>query len=332
MIGRPGGRQLKVDVMAGNAAIDILLATYNGAPYLDAQLQSILSQSHTGWRLLIRDDNSTDTTPDIIARFAVAHPGRVEIIQDDKPHGSARVNFAALLDASTADYCMYCDQDDVWLPDKIAATFAAMHQMEDRHGRDMPVMAHCDLRVVDSQLRELYPSLWGYQRLNPTVGESLNRALLQNVSVGCAAMFNRALRQCAAPVPETARGHDWWVSLVAAALGKIAHVPEPLVLYRQHANNAVGATQWTLGGLARNFAASGPGFIGAKKAILRGTQRQAAALLDRHGDAMRAADRQMLARFATLSERNAITRRLDVLRHGFYFEGALKNIGMFVLI
>lgn len=318
--------------MSDKAQIDILLATYNGAVYLNEQLDSLLRQTHTNWRLLIRDDGSTDATPKIIEQFAREHSDRVKIIQDDKPHGGARINFAALLEASTADYSMYCDQDDVWLPDKIAATFAALRGIENRFGRDMPVMAHCDLCIVDSGLCELHPSLWRYQRLDPIIGQALNRALLQNVSVGCAAIFNRALRERASPVPETARGHDWWVSLVAAAMGKITHVPEPLVLYRQHANNAVGATEWSFGGLARNLFRGGPGFISAKKAILHGAQRQAAALLEHHGDAMCVEDREMVARFATLSDRNAIMRRWDVVRHGFYFEGVLKNIGMFVLV
>lgn len=312
--------------------VDILLATYNGERYLAAQLDSILRQSYGGWRLLIRDDGSTDATPAIIAGFAAGHPDKVRVIADGRGNLGAKGNFSALLEAATAGYAMFADQDDVWLPGKAAACRDAMRALADRHGDDTPLLVHCDARLVDADLGETHPSYRRYQRIDPVTSRRINRALLQNVALGCTQMFNRRLIELAAPVPAAARGHDWWVSLTAAAMGRIGHLDEALVLYRQHAGNAVGATEWTLSGLARNLLRPGSGFYRHKKEVLHGSQRQAAALLARHGDAMPPVARHALARYAAIGGRNPLARRLDLIRHGIYFDGWLKNAGLFALI
>ncbi len=318
--------------MSAAAEVDILLATYDGAPFLEQQIDSLLAQSFTGGRLTIRDDGSTDATPAILARYAADHPDRIRILQDDRGNLGPTANFSALLEASTADYVMFCDQDDVWLPDKVALSHAGMRALEARHGREMPLLIHCDLRVVDRELREIHPSLRRYFRNDPRHSGRLNRALLQCIAPGCAAMINGRLRDLARPIPAAARMHDWWVALIAAALGRVGHIDAALILYRQHGGNESGAKQWSLPALARNLASSGLGFGREKRAILRHTQRQAAAFLDRFDEAMAAEDRRMVARYASIAERNALARRLDLIRYGLRFDDNLKNAGLFVLI
>ena len=172
------------------------------------------------------------------------------------------------MQAGTADYAMFCDQDDVWLPNKIGASYAAMKALERRCGRDRPLLVHCDLHLVDGALRDLHPSYRRYQNINPETSRKLNRALLQNVALGCSAMINRSLRTLAAPVPADARGHDWWTSLIAAALGEIEHLPDAHILYRQHGGNAVGATEWTLSALIERLAFGGLSFCQDNKKFL----------------------------------------------------------------
>src|SRR4051812_35853596 len=98
--------------------VDILMATYNGAGYLREQLDSIADQTHRNWRLVVRDDGSTDKTKDILAAFAAAHPGKVKIIDDGKRKLGSGQNFAALMQEAANDravkYIMFSDQDDIW--------------------------------------------------------------------------------------------------------------------------------------------------------------------------------------------------------------------------
>ena len=165
--------------------VTILLATYNGARHLPAQLDSLLSQTFTGWRLLVRDDGSTDATPAILADYSARFPDRITVLPDDGHRLGPSANFAALMAAADADYLMFCDQDDVWLPEKIGRTMAAMRDLEARHGRDLPLLVHTDLTVTDGQLATVAPSLWRYQHTDPALSGRLNRVLVQNYATGC---------------------------------------------------------------------------------------------------------------------------------------------------
>ncbi len=220
------------------AKIDILLAAYNGAPYLCAQIDSLLRQDYPHWRLLIRDDGSTDDTRALAQSYAVQYPDKIQLLPMGGNLGASG-NFAALLATSTAEYAMFCDQDDVWHPQKISVSLKEMQALEAQHGKDTPLLVHADARIVDSNLHLLHPSFAAYERLQPEHA-TLARLLVQNAAQGCAMLLNRALARLASPIPAEARMHDMWVALIAAACGYIAYIPEPLLDYRQHANNAIG--------------------------------------------------------------------------------------------
>src|SRR5205085_8699781 len=107
-----------------NELITILLATYNGEKYIDEQLQSLLNQTYTNWHLIIRDDNSTDGTPAILASYQQQYPEKITIMPNKGANLGSVLNFNALLTfAHNAHYIMFCDQDDQWLPDKIEVTY-----------------------------------------------------------------------------------------------------------------------------------------------------------------------------------------------------------------
>ena len=110
--------------------IDILMATYNGETYLREQIDSILRQSNTDWRLIIRDDCSTDSTVRIIQEYQAQYPDKFVLIQADTPSGSAQNNFFQLIrywqQHGGAEYVMFADQDDVWLRNKIQITLYNM--------------------------------------------------------------------------------------------------------------------------------------------------------------------------------------------------------------
>jgi hypothetical protein len=153
-------------------------------------------------------------------------------------------NFGALLAAARdagAGYVLPCDQDDVWRPDKLSRMLAAMAALEERHGRATPLLVHSDLEVVDRALRALHPSFLAYQGLRHEGRDPLRVLLVQNFVTGCASLLNAPLLDLALPLPAACLMHDWWTAQCAAAAGALGFVPEPLVRYRQHGANEVGA-------------------------------------------------------------------------------------------
>lgn len=219
----------------------IVLATYNGEQFIQQQIESIQAQSFTGWRLYIRDDGSRDATLAVVHKMA-ANDSRIILVADELGNLGAIGNFGALMAlalAENADYLFFADQDDVWHPRKMAEMLSVLSAMEDRHGK-IPLLAHCDLAVVDAALKPIADSFVAYSRLSPTQAK-LGTILCQNQVTGCACVINRALLALACPVPPGVRMHDWWLALIAAAVGKIGFLPTPLVAYRQHDGNVLGA-------------------------------------------------------------------------------------------
>lgn len=313
--------------------VDILLATFNGAAYLVPQIDSILRQTHADWRLLIRDDGSSDDSATIARFYAARHPERIAIVDPGGRNLGAVGNFSALLERSTADYALFCDQDDVWLPEKIEVLMREMHGIERMNGRHCPAMVHSDLIVADRDLNVIAPSFWSYQRLNPEKGRFLNRLLIQNVATGCAMMVNRSLRQAALPVPAQARMHDWWLALVAAAFGQIGYVRRPLVLYRQHGENTLGAKHWDVFSLMRLLATGMfARMCREKQAILAATQDQAAAFARSYADRLTGRQRELVRAYASIPELDFVARRMVLLRHGFLLDGMVKKLGLMALV
>ena len=224
-----------------NANVDILLATYNGAAFLEAQLDSILAQTHENWALVIRDDGSTDKTPEIIEAFRARHPEKVVILEDEAGNLGLVQNFSRLMEHAGTGYVAFCDQDDVWKPEKLELSLQKMRALEAEHGPDKPLLVFTDLTVVDEDLRIIHPSYWRYQGVWPERCNSLGRVLFQNVVTGCTALMNRPLVEKSMPIPGGAVVHDWWVALVAAAFGAAGFIVQPTVLYRQHGKNILGA-------------------------------------------------------------------------------------------
>ena len=220
--------------------IDILMATNNGEPYIAQQLDSVMDQSYTDWRLIVRDDGSGDNTVTILKKYQDRYPGKIMIVPSNRPSGSAMRNFFKLLDYAESEYIMLSDQDDVWKKDKIEITLSKMQEMENSYGAAAPLLVHTDLCVVDEGLQTINPSLFAMQDLDYR-RDQLNHLLVTNIVTGCTVLFNRSLLKLLAEKPEKAVMHDMWIALVAAAFGRIGFVKEATVLYRQHGHNANGA-------------------------------------------------------------------------------------------
>lgn len=227
--------------------IAVLMATYNGETYLREQLDSILSQTLQDIKIYIHDDGSKDATVDIVKEYMAAFPNRIFLVEGE-PTGSGRMNFLYLLGQVEADYYMFSDQDDVWLPEKAEKCMEALSRMEKENG-DIPLLTFSDMKVVNEDLSVIDNSFMYYNQLDP-YHLTFNRLVVQNTAAGCTMLFNRRLRDEAvrykkAEHIEHILAHDWWMILTASALGEVRYVDEPLSLYRQHSGNLVGAVKET---------------------------------------------------------------------------------------
>lgn len=302
--------------------IAILMATYNGEKYLAEQIASILRQTEQDFTLHIRDDASTDGTLAIAQRFAASHPGKISVYANDANTGSSKANFMRMIAETQDDYVMLCDQDDVWLDTKVADTLRCMRALEAEHGRDVPLLVHTDLRVVDADLREVAPSLFEstgvhYQRRAP------HEIIVQNNGAGCTMLYNRALAARLAGVSgDGCAMHDWWVMLAASVFGHIGVLKEGTILYRQHGENVVGAKDTR--SLRYLLRVVGPGPM---RENLAATYRQAAAFLAAYGDAMTPEVRGLFTGYAALGDmRGKLTRLKTAQRLGTWKAGTGKKL------
>lgn len=295
---------------------EIVLATYNGAVYLDEQLNSIFKQLKSG-RVLVHDDGSSDNTPVLLLNRA-AQEGRLEVV-DAPPVGGASANFSLLLQQTTAPYVFCADQDDIWLQDKLDRLLKSMRFYEEVYGEHTPLLVHSDLRVIDASGRELNSSFWRYQHLDPRWGNYFHLLLTQNVVTGCAMVVNRALLDRALPIPCEAVMHDWWLALVACAFGKVEWVETPMVLYRQHGRNEVGAKAFDFHFMLRR-AVSGRSTLRSAQSK---TATQAAAFAERFPDSPHAAQARL---FAQLPQMSFWLRRQTIMRQKFFKVGVVRNL------
>ncbi len=220
--------------------IDILMATYNGASYIEVQLKSLFAQSYTDWKLIIRDDGSTDDTLDIIKDFSDQFPEKILLLNTSTGHLGSTLSFAELLTFSTSQYIMFCDQDDFWFKDKIAQTLSEMLKLEQDHPR-LPLLVFTDLTETDGTLNVTSKSFIKSQKLFPEIANDPNKLLALNVVAGCTMMINSISKDYVLPMPSSNVVHDHWISVNVAYFGKIKYLPFPTIFYRQHRNNAVGS-------------------------------------------------------------------------------------------
>ena len=222
--------------------VEILMAVYNGAQYLPEQLDSILAQTDGDWHLTVSDDFSDDGSAEIIGDYARRFPDKIAFCHPPRRFGGARDHFFWLMGRCDAGTMLFCDQDDAWYPDKVRRMREAMARAVAEFGADTPILVFSDQVPTDAGLKPLAPSLMRYQQ-QYFERFDYRSLLMQNVVTGGAMGVNRALARLGAPAGD-ARGiimHDWWLAVVAARFGKIVYLDEPLGVYRQHGENAVGA-------------------------------------------------------------------------------------------
>ncbi len=217
--------------------VHILLATYQGEAYLGQQLASLKAQSYLNWELHVSDDGSTDGTQAIVTEFARKSAQTVRFCAG--PGKGATHNFFHLMNTVAAsnpsDLYAFCDQDDVWLPDKLAT--AVLHYATQTLAPNQPYL-HCGpTRIVDQQLVEI--------GLTPVPRKPLGfgNALVQNVASGNTMVFNLALLNIMRLInPHDSVLHDWTAYQAVTGCGGVMHfADQPSLFYRQHGANVVGS-------------------------------------------------------------------------------------------
>ena len=220
----------------------IALCSYNGAPWLTGQLDSIAAQDHTDWALWISDDGSTDATRAIIAAFQARHPARQIRLVEGPRQGGAQ-NFLSLichpeLPLGPQTHLALCDQDDIWLPQKLSRATALLQAQHDNANRPL---------IYGGQSRHIDESGQVIGRSRRPRGEvTLQNAMVQNMVSGHSLVLNPSALALvrAAGRPAGIGFQDWWLSLLVLACGGRAVIDQTeVLLYRQHDGNVMGAPQ-----------------------------------------------------------------------------------------
>ncbi len=237
-----------------NGKIAILMATYNGEKYIRQQVESIMNQTEQDFLLVIHDDGSTDGTVEVIEELAAIYgASRLQILEGPST-GSAKMNFLWMLSQVQASYYMFADQDDVWKMDKIAKSKERFWQISCGIGSTREYefnynLVFTDMEVVDENLRQMYPSF--IASIDRNIDHVLpGQLIIDNMAAGCTMFFARDLRDVIVDNLENVdmskvEMHDRLIITVAAVLGTVSGINEPLSLYRQHGNNEMGAVHET---------------------------------------------------------------------------------------
>jgi glycosyltransferase involved in cell wall biosynthesis len=229
----------------GRPRISVALCTFEGARFLEPQLESLAAQTRLPDELVACDDGSSDGTVEILRAFAGRSPFPVRIEVNAATLRSTK-NFEKAIGLCTGDLIATCDQDDVWLPEKLALC-------EEAFARDPRIgLVFSDAEVVDERLRPLGYRLWDAVHFGRAAqrrvrrGRAFDLLLRQWVMTGATMMFRAEFRSTLLPIPECWI-HDGWIAFLIGALAPVGMIPQPTVLYRQHAAQQIGAARLTWG-------------------------------------------------------------------------------------
>lgn len=224
--------------------VSIALCVCHGARFLDEQLSSLRAQSRVPNEVVIGDDASEDESVAIVERFSAEAPFPVRLIRNS-PRLGVRRNFEKVISHCTNELIALCDQDDVWLPEKLDVLAS---RLEDEASA---MAAFSDATVVDENLNPLGYTMWqrigfsGKRRKQMTQDCPWQPLFKDPVVTGATLIFRKQLVDACLPIPDS-WVHDAWIAQLAAAHGKILPVDEPLILYRQHSSNVIGGKRLSL--------------------------------------------------------------------------------------
>jgi hypothetical protein len=283
--------------------ISIAMCTYNGAEFLPAQLESIIAQSRPPDEIVICDDGSTDNTRHLLETFAAESSIPVALHFNDQNLGSVK-NFERAISLCTGDIIALSDQDDVWRSDKLHL-FETVLNNSPAAG-----IVFSDAAIVDEKLNPLNRRMWdevgfdAHKRKLVKSGRALEVLVTGWTVTGATMAFHSRFVKLSLPIPdEIAMIHDGWIALTIAAVADVVAVDEPLIQYRQHAQQQIGAP-------ARKEAAPEPRGMQAIESAFR--RRNSSADLHKILETLEA---RLLAQANEFDTRKALSFVSDYARH-----------------
>jgi glycosyltransferase involved in cell wall biosynthesis len=300
------------------SSVAILLCTFNGARFLPAQLSSLANQSFTNWRLFVSDDGSTDETLAIVSQHQGGLGAAPIDVRNGPQQGFVRNFLSLACDASIAcDYFAYCDQDDVWQPEKLSRAVAWL----DTRPPHIPAMYCSRTILIDEDGRQC-----GYSRAYRRK-PSFHNALVQSIASGNTIVFNEAARRLLMVCGSAAQApsHDWWTYLLITAAGGDVHYDQiPQVQYRMHRENVIG-TNAGLRNRARRL------YLLSRGRFQRWSEMHVAAL-EPFRPHMTPENRALFDLFRASRKRGFFGRQIGFLNSGVYRQTFLDNLGLIVAV
>lgn len=208
--------------MAEGVCVSVAMATYNGEKYIKEQLQSVLDNLGPLDEIVISDDGSKDSTRNIIEAFG---DSRIRLI--DGPKKGVKKNFENAIRACAGEFIFLCDQDDIWMQGKVEMVLKAFE------ATDSLVVAH-DCRMVNDQGEILAESIYEFRNS----GAGVLKNIIKNSYIGCCMAFRASMKPNILPIPDSIEMHDQWIGILGERLGRSTFIPDKLIDYRRHENNA----------------------------------------------------------------------------------------------
>jgi glycosyltransferase involved in cell wall biosynthesis len=277
-----------------NDFVSIALAVYNGEKYLSQLLASLEQQTIKPFELVVLDDCSSDNSIKIIREFPLSFTKR--IYSNEKNQGPV-FTFRKLAQLCKGEFIAFCDQDDIWLPQKIELSLSSIKKLE----TDLAAIVFSDLRVIDEEGKLLHNSFFKLRSTKP--GKfSLADILFGNIVTGCASIINRAMASELARMPLNAMMYDHWAALIGYSFGKHSFINEPLILYRAHGTNV---TDKHKASFVKNFINE----LKNKPAYLQKNIQQATEFRNLYADQLNAKNLKTFDSFIALKQRPFFYKR-----------------------
>jgi len=218
--------------MIENKKIDILMATYNGEKYLAEQLDSIINQTYHNWNLLIRDDNSTDRTLEIIQDYQ-KKDNRIKLLKDNKGNLGIVKNFEELLKNSESEFIMFSDQDDIWVENKLDMYLKMIEKIKNKG-----FMIHSDAILFDKNKSNILKDTFISKK---AINKGLENVFFNYFVQGATILISKEIKNFILPFPKEVYLHDRYIHLISELFFERIFVNKALIYYRQHGDNQIGA-------------------------------------------------------------------------------------------
>lgn len=296
--------------------VNIMLSTYNGEKFIEEQLNSLLNQRNVLTNIYIRDDGSKDNTVLILQEYQKKHKN---IFLERGDNIGAKLSYYKLLEKTplNADYYAFCDQDDVWHPDKL---YQACNYNDMNRIFDTPIIYYSELTPVDSNMNPVK------EKFRCGEAFTLEELLVKNNIYGCTLVFNQKLMQIYRKVDENYNlilpFHDHWIALICSIhAGIILYDSRSFIKYRQHKNNVVGTRRNMVDKLKKSG-------ISDK----RNTRyNRSVYLISLYGDEIPRREKGIL-KIVINYKLNALNRIKFAIRSHKWVRGILEKIALFILI